>query len=52
MVFFTHWDKFRLPYGAPQDERITGVKNYGERLAKTYARSTFRTLTHFESFTI
>jgi L-ascorbate metabolism protein UlaG (beta-lactamase superfamily) len=52
MVFFTHWDKFGLPYGAPQDERITGVKNYGERLAKIYAKSTFRTLTHFESFTI
>jgi L-ascorbate metabolism protein UlaG (beta-lactamase superfamily) len=52
MVFFTHWDKFGLPYGAPQDERITGVKNYGERLAKAYRNSTFRTLKHFESFTI
>jgi len=52
MVFFTHWDKFVLPYGAPQDERISGVKNYGERLANAYHKSIFRTLTHFESFTI
>jgi hypothetical protein len=52
MIFFTHWDKLGLPYGAPQDERINGVRNYGERLAKAYPRSIFRTLTHFESFTI
>jgi L-ascorbate metabolism protein UlaG (beta-lactamase superfamily) len=52
MIFFTHWDKFGLPYGTPQDERISGGKNYGERLAKVYPKSIFRTLTHFELFTI
>jgi L-ascorbate metabolism protein UlaG (beta-lactamase superfamily) len=52
MVFFTHWDKFGLPYGASQEERIIGVKNYGERLAKAYTKSIFRTLAHFESFMI
>ncbi len=52
MIFFNHWDKFGLPYGAPQDERINALNNYGERLAKLYPKSIFKTLKHFESFMI
>jgi L-ascorbate metabolism protein UlaG (beta-lactamase superfamily) len=51
-VFFTHWDNFGLPYGAPQDERINVLKSYGEKLMKTYTKSAFRTLKHFEKFTV
>jgi len=51
-VLFTHWDKFGLPYGAPQDERFNALVSYGEKLKKTFAKSTFKVLTHFEAFTI
>jgi L-ascorbate metabolism protein UlaG (beta-lactamase superfamily) len=52
MAFFTHWDNFGLPYGVPQDEKIDALMKYGEKLKKIYPKSTFRTLKHFESFTI
>jgi L-ascorbate metabolism protein UlaG (beta-lactamase superfamily) len=50
IVLFTHWDKFGLPYGAPQDERINALMHYGEKLRTTYPKSSFRVLKHFESF--
>jgi L-ascorbate metabolism protein UlaG (beta-lactamase superfamily) len=52
MVLFTHWDKFGLPYGAPQDEGLDALVKYGERLKKIYPKTTFRVLRHFDTFTI
>jgi hypothetical protein len=52
IVFFTHWDKFGLPFGVSQDERMNALQDYGKRLAKVYPKSIFRTLKHFESFKI
>jgi hypothetical protein len=39
-------------YGTPQDERINALKGYGEKVKKTYAKSAFRTLKHFEIFAV
>ncbi len=52
MVLFTHWDKFGLPYGAPQDERINALVGYGEKLKRAYPKSTFKVLMHFETYAI
>ena len=52
IVFFTHWDKFGLPYGASQDERFNALIHYGEKLHNIYPKSTFRVPRHFESFSI
>jgi hypothetical protein len=30
----------------------SALKSYGEKLKKTYSKSTFRTLKHFETFAI
>jgi L-ascorbate metabolism protein UlaG (beta-lactamase superfamily) len=49
IVLFTHWDKFGLPYGDPQDEGIKALTSYGEKLKKVYPKSTFRVLKHFET---
>jgi hypothetical protein len=38
--------------GAQQDERINALKSYGEKLKKAYPKSAFRTLKHFETFTV